>query len=378
MVAGEASGDLLAGLLLTALRERFPALTAHGVGGIHMRTAGFRADASSERLAVRGYAEVITRLPELLLLRKRLGDRLIAKPPDTFIGVDAPDFNLGLEMRLRAHRIPVLHFVSPSLWAWRGERIDAIRRAVDHMLVLFPFEEKLYRDAGIEATYVGHPLADVIPVSPDRQGARAGLGQPTDLPLVALLPGSRLAEIRYNGPAFLEAGALLKEQRPELRFLVPMATAAARHTFDIVLKGSRLAAHDVLVVEHGTHRVLAAADAALVASGTATLEAALFKCPMVVAYRMAALSYAMMKNKGYLPWVALPNILAREFLVPEFLQSAATPKALADALAFQLGDSANRTHLQQRFTEMHLELRCNTGERSAAAIAEFLQRHQRP
>jgi lipid-A-disaccharide synthase len=378
MVAGEASGDLLAGLLLTALRERFPDMTAHGVGGIHMRAAGFRADWASERLAVRGYAEVVTRLPELLLLRKRLGDDLIRKPPDAFIGVDAPDFNLGLETRLRQRKIPVLHFVSPSLWAWRGERIDAIRRAVDHMLVLFPFEEKLYQDAGIEATYVGHPLADVIALKPDRQQARLALGQPPEIPLVALLPGSRLAEIRYNGPAFLEAAALLKDKRPQLRFMVPMASPAARGAFDVLLKASRLDAKEVLVLEHGTHQVLAAADAALVASGTATLETALFKCPMVVAYRMAALSYAMMKNKGYLPWVALPNILAREFLVPEFLQSAATPKALADALAFQLDDVTNRAQLNQRFTEMHLQLRCNTGEKSAAAIKQFLERHARP
>jgi lipid-A-disaccharide synthase len=378
MVAGEASGDLLAGLLLTAMRQRFPGMTAHGVGGIHMRAAGFRADWASERLAVRGYAEVVTRLPELLLLRKRLGDALIGSPPDAFIGVDAPDFNLALETRLRRNKIPVLHFVSPSLWAWRGERIDAIRRAVDHMLVLFPFEEKLYQDAGIEASYVGHPLADVIALEPDRQAARTALGQVVDAPLVALLPGSRLAEIRYNGPVFLEAAALLKAERPELRFLVPMASPQARLAFDAVLKASRLSLNDVLVIEHGTHQVLGAANAALVASGTATLEAALFKCPMVVAYRMAALSYAMMKNKGYLPWVALPNILAREFLVPEFLQSEATPKALADALSFQLDDPANRERLKQRFTEMHLQLRCNTGERSANAIAQFLDRHRRP
>ena len=272
----------------------------------------------------------------------------------------------------------MLHFVSPSLWAWRGERIEAIRRAVDHMLVLFPFEEKLYKDAGIEASYVGHPLADVIALEPDRRAARAALGQSPDTPLVALLPGSRLAEIRYNGPVFLEAAALLKAERPSLHFLVPMASPAARQAFEVLLRASHLDATAVRVVEHGTHQLLAASDAALVASGTATLEAALCKVPMVVAYRMAALSYAMMKNKGYLPWVALPNILAREFLVPEFLQSEATPKALAEALGFQLDDDANRARLKQRFTEMHLQLRCNTGERSARAIGEFLDRHRRP
>ncbi len=372
MVAGEASGDLLAAHLLSALKDRFLDMTAHGIGGSRMQAEGFRADWSSQRLAVRGYAEVLSHLPELLLLRRRLAEQLLRQRPSAFIGVDAPDFNLGLETRLKQHGIPVLHFVSPSVWAWRRERIEIIRRAVDHMLVLFPFEEALYQEAGIEATYVGHPLADIIPLSPDRAAARAALGVADDASVVALMPGSRLAEIHYNAPTFLAAAASLRRERPRLVMLAPMASVDARKRFERLLEQNALPTDAVRLLDQGTHQALAACDAALIASGTATLEAALFKRPMVVAYKMAGLSYALMKGKAYLPWVALPNILAREFLVPEFLQHGASAEVLAKALAFQLDDHDNRVHLEQRFMDMHMVLRRDTASRSADAVGAFL------
>ncbi len=370
MVAGEASGDLLASLLLRGLRERLGQVDAHGIGGSLMQAEGFRADWPSEALAVRGYAEVLGHLPRLLLLRKRLGDRLIEHPPDAFIGIDAPDFNLDLEVRLRRARVPVMHFVSPSIWAWRAERINKIRRAVDHMLVLFPFEPKIYHDAGIDATYVGHPLADEIALAPDRPAARRTLGKAEDRRLVALLPGSRLAEVSYNGGVFLAAAKLLAERCPGVEFLAPMASRKAAEIFQ--RQAAQLGGLALDVVHQQSHAVLAACDAALVASGTATLETALFKRPMVIAYKMARLSYAIMKNKGYQPWVGLPNILAGEFLVPELLQDDATPQALALALQFQLEDDHNRVMLEERFNRMHLELRCDTAEKSAVAIERFL------
>ncbi len=372
MVAGEASGDLLASLLLRGLHARLDRVQAHGIGGHHMVAEGFRADWPSDTLAVRGYAEVLLHLPRLLLLRKRLGDQLIARPPQAFIGIDAPDFNLDLELRLRAAGVPVMHFVSPSIWAWRRERIEKIRRAVDHMLVLFPFEPKIYREAGIEATYVGHPLADEIALQPDRTAARAALGIAPYRRVVALLPGSRLAEVSYNGGAFLAAASLLAKRLPEIYFIAPMANAKAAAIFK--RQAEKFGGLRVKVLDQRSHAALEACDATLVASGTATLEAALFKRPMVIAYRMAPLSYAIMKGKGYQPWVGLPNILAGEFLVPELLQDDATPEALALALQFQLEDNDNRAMLEERFTRIHLELRCDTAQKSAAAIASFLDK----
>jgi len=372
MVAGEASGDLLASLMLSGVHRAVADLYAFGIGGAHMAAAGFDALWPSEKLAVRGYLEVAAHFPEIFMIRRRLAQRLLAAPPDAFVGIDAPDFNLDLEVRLRKAGIPVVHFIGPSIWAWRRERIDKIRRAVDHMLVLFPFEPALYHAAGIAATYVGHPLADVIPMVPGQGAARAALGIGKE-PLIALMPGSRLAEIHYNGPTFIDAALLLAKDVPGVRFVIPTAGAEAQRRVNALLlrPGARRA--PMLVIEGGSHRALAACDAALVASGTATLEAALYKRPMVIAYRMAALSAAIMRNKGYQPWVGLPNILAREFLVPEFLQEKATPRALADALLFQLTNDTNRQRLNERFALLHDELRCDTAAKSAHVIAEFLQ-----
>ncbi len=377
MVAGEASGDLLASLFLPALQKRLPGLVAYGVGGPRMAKEGFQVDWPIEKLAVRGYVEVLRHYWEIASIRRTLKRRLLDDPPAAFIGVDAPDFNLDLEAALRSawrgQGRPVVHFIGPSIWAWRGKRIDRIRESVDHMLVVFPFEVDLYRDAGIAATYVGHPLADVVPMQPDRAAARTALGLPRDARVVALLPGSRLAEVRYMAATFLDAAALVHRRRPDVRFVVPMAGAAARAAFDAILE-PRTGSLPLVVTDGRSHDALAAADAVLVASGTATLEAALFKRPMVIAYKMATISAMIMRRMGYLPWVGLPNILARETLVPEFLQDAATPAALADALMFQLDDAANRVRLEERFRAMHESLRCNTGERAARVIADLIER----
>ena len=375
MVAGEASGDLLAASLLAPLGRHLPGLAAYGIGGPRMAAEGFRCDWPIDKLAVRGYVEVLRHYAEIAGIRRDLTRRLLAEPPAAFVGIDAPDFNLDLELRLRTawrgQGRSVIHFIGPSIWAWRGRRIAKIARAVDHLLVLFPFETALYRDAGIAATYVGHPLADVIPLAPDRDAARRELGIAGDVRVVALMPGSRLSEIRYMAATFVDAAALAFRRDRGLRFVAPMAGPNARAAFEAIVAG-RHSDLPLQIVDGGSHAALAAADAVLVASGTATLETALFKRPMVIAYKMAGLTATIMRRMGYLPWVGLPNILAREFLVPELLQEAATPEALADALMFQLDDAGNRARLVERFGAMHESLRCDTGERAATAIAGLL------
>ncbi len=374
MVAGEASGDLLGGLLLSGLNARLPEAQPYGIGGPKMIAQGFHADWPMEKLAVRGYVEVLRHYREIARIRKELKAKLIDQPPAAFIGIDAPDFNLDLEIALRQAKIPTVHFVSPSIWAWRGERIKKIAEAVDHMLLLFPFEEEIYRKAGIAASYVGHPLADVIPMQPDRNAARIALGLDANAEVLALMPGSRMSEIRYIAPLFIATAKLLHAAEPQLKIVVPMVGTTTRNYFDAMIKQEGVEQVPFQIVEGQSHTVLAACDAVLVASGTATLEAALFKRPMVIAYRMAYLSWLLMRNKGYLPWVGLPNIMAREFLVPELLQDAATPKALADAALFQLRNQANRQKLEVHFSEMHESLRRNTAVQAAEVVAGILKR----
>ncbi len=369
-VAGEASGDLLAGHLLRALHDRAPGLSSVGIGGPRMQAAGFDAWWPSERLAVNGYADVLARLPELLLMRRRLRGRLLAEPPAVFVGVDAPDFNLQLERRLRQAGIPVAHLVSPSIWAWRRERIELIRQAVDHMLCIFPFEPALYADTGVKATYIGHPLAEVIPLEPDREAACRALALPADGRCLAVLPGSRRAEVKHLIAPFLAAAALLVQRGLMSRVVVPIAHAGLR---PMVLQAA--AAHPDLplhLIDGQSHTVLAACHLALVASGTATLECALFKRPMVIGYRMSALSYRMMSGRGYLPDVGLPNILAGKRLVPELLQHDCTPLALADAASDLLEHPAQLQHLQDRFTDMHLSLRRDTAALASQAILDMI------
>jgi lipid-A-disaccharide synthase len=373
-VAGEASGDLLAAGIIAELGRLEPPLACAGVGGDRMIAAGFEAWAHIRELSVRGYVEVLRHLPRLIRLRRQLAQRLIATPPAVFVGVDAPDFNLGLEERLRAHGIPVVHYVSPSIWAWRPERIEQIRRAVDHMLLVFPFEQKIYDEAGIRATYVGHPLAGMIPLEPDAAAARRRLGLAPDGTLLAVLPGSRSDEVKHLGPVFLDAVAQLLLRETDLRAVVPAADAALKVELAQMMAVRPQLASRVTLVDGRSHDCLEAADVVLVASGTATLETALYKRPMVIAYRMPALSAWLMRRKGRIPFVGLPNILAGERLVPELLQEEATAPALADALQALLRDAPLRARLAQRFSAMHLELLRDTVGLAARAIAEAARR----
>ena len=394
LVAGEASGDLLAGLLLDGLRARWPQLTTAGIGGAHMTAHGFDAWWPIEKLSVRGYLEVLPRLPELLSIRKQLARRLLTERPDLFIGVDAPDFNFDLEARLKKAGIKTLHFVSPSFWAWRPEKLLKLKAAADHVLCLFPFEPELLAEHGIAATYVGHPLANVIPMQPDRAAARRALGLDEHATVVALLPGSRAAEVEYLLSRFFQAAALIRKARPATQFIVP----AVPHLLTQIEAAARVSGlGDALKVVRGqSHAVLAACDVTLIASGTATLEAALFKRPMVIAYAMPAFSYRLMRKKRQLPWVGLPNVLCapREwlhrpagmsahdmadrtdapFVVPELIQDAATPAALAQAVLDWLAAPEKIAQLQQRFTALHHELKRDTPRLATDAIETLLAR----
>lgn len=363
-VAGEASGDLLAGLLLQGLRERWPGLKSEGIGGPKMIAQGFETWWPHSKLSIFGYVDALMNLRELLSIRRQLGTRLIANRPDVFIGVDAPDFNFGLETRLREAGIKTVHFVCPSIWAWRPERIEKIKAAADHVLCLFPFEPEILHKAGIGATFVGHPLADAIPMELPRAASREALGLAPDDTVIALLPGSRRSEINYIAPALI--GAARRLARPGRRFVMPVVPGL-RALVEPMLQGA-----DVQLVDGQSHAALAACDLTLVASGTATLEAALFKRPMVIAYRMHALNWWRMKGRGLLPWVGLPNILARDFVVPELIQDDCTPDRLAEAAEAWLADAPRRAALHARFTELHEQLRQNTAQRAADAIAKLL------
>ena len=371
MVAGEASGDLLAGLLLGGMRARWPALQAFGIGGPKMAGLGFEAWWPHEKLAVHGYSmDVLRRYREISGIRQQLAERLLKHKPDAFIGVDAPDFNLDLEARLKAQGVKAIHFISPSIWAWRGKRIDKIRRATDLVLCLFPFEPAIYARQGIAASYVGHPLADAIPLDVPRAPSRTALGLDPAQTVVALLPGSRRSEVQYIAPLLLRAAAEMHRQRPGLRFLLPLVPGL-RHWVE-PLRRQLAAEIDIDLLDGRSHEALAACDVTLVASGTATLEAALFKRPMVITYAMHAVSWHMMKRMKYQPWVGLPNILLYDFVVPELLQGDATPAGLAQAGFEWLDDPARCAALRRRFDALHRELRCNTAQAATDAIEKAL------
>ncbi|MDD5029899.1 MAG: lipid-A-disaccharide synthase [Rhodoferax sp.] len=376
LVAGEASGDLLAGLLLDGMKERWPDMTSVGIGGPQMAQRGFQTWWPHDKLSVHGFGwEVLRRYREIVGIRSQLKARLLTNPPDVFIGVDAPDFNLDLESALRQQGIRTVHFVCPSIWAWRPERVEKIKRSVDHVLCIFPFEPALLAQHGIAATYVGHPLANVIPLQPDRQQARRQLGLSDQAPVVAILPGSRGSEVKHLVDVFFQAADLITKAQPATQFIVP-AVPLLKHRIVTAAQQYGLGAR-LQVLDGQSHTALAACDVTLIASGTATLEAALFKRPMVIAYRMGALSWQIMRRKKLQPWVGLPNILCREFVVPELLQDAASPQALAKEVLAWLDAQTQQPEriraLEQRFSALHIELKRDTPTLAADAIAQILQ-----
>jgi lipid-A-disaccharide synthase len=373
IVAGEVSGDLLGANLIEAVRARTPQARFVGIGGPRMRSAGMDVLFPMETLAVRGYVEVLRHYPGLLRIRRRLARYMLRNPPACFIGIDAPDFNLDLEIELRRAGIPTVHYVSPAIWAWRSERIHKIRRAVSAMLVVFPFEEAIYRDAGIPVSYVGHPLADLLAAHPGRLAARLLLRLPSDVPVIALLPGSRVSEVQHMAGPFLAAAQRIAEATKGALFLLPTASRETRECAEGALRALGPAAPAVTVLSGHAHDAMAAADVVLAASGTATLEAALLGRPMVVAYRMHRISWWLMKGRGKLPYVSLPNILAGEFLVPEFLQDRATPENLANAVTGLLNDPVARGGLATRFAALLAQLKQNTALRVAEALRPFIE-----
>jgi lipid-A-disaccharide synthase len=372
IVAGETSGDLLGAAVIRALRARNPDIEFEGIAGPRMMAEGARSLFPMEKLSVRGYVEAIRHVPEILAIRRKLARHLLERRPNLFIGVDAPDFNLGLEAKLRASGVRTVHYVSPSLWAWRPERMKAVKRAVDHMLVVFPFEEAIYARAQVPVTYVGHPLADAMPIAPDRDDARAQLRLPASAVAVALLPGSRVSELEWNADVIIESARKLAAARPETRFFVPLATRETREYFETRLYELEARDLPISILFGHAHLALQAADAALIASGTATLEAALARCPMVITYRVPRLTYRLMMRKALLPYVGLPNILCGEFVVPELIQEEATPEHLSQALGNWLDAVIARDRLRARFERLHRDLACGHDERVADALQPYL------
>jgi lipid-A-disaccharide synthase len=372
MVAGEASGDQLGAHLIAALQARRPGLHFGGIGGPRMAALGFDAAVPMEKLAVRGYTEALLHYREIMRIRRTLGDRLLENPPGLFIGVDASDFNLALERRLKDAGVPTMHYVSPSVWAWRRWRVHRVARSATRLLAMFPFEPPLYEKTGLPVTYVGHPLADIIPLDVDKAAARAQLRLPARKLIVALLPGSRRSELKYMADVFVLAAHRLRQEVAEVHFVCPLATRQTRDMFEATLHAHGRADLPLTLMFGHSHEALAAADLALVASGTATLEAALFKTPMVITYRQSPLSWALQRRMLYLPYVGMPNILAGERLVPELLQDEATPAALSAALLALLRDTSRQRQQVARFREFHELLRQDTGQKAAEAVLTVL------
>lgn len=368
MVAGEASGDLLGAHLMDALKAAHPDVEFAGIGGPRMLARGFTSQVPQERLAVRGYVEVLSRLPELLRIRRTLRDTLLAEKPDVFIGIDAPDFNLALEKWLKQAGLRTVHYVSPSVWAWRPERVVKIGDSADQVLCLFPMEKPLYDAAGVPATFVGHPLASEIPLQPDQAAMREQLGLPKQAPVFALLPGSRKSELEFMGGLYIEVARQLLARYPDAQFLVPLATRPTLDQFDQLL--TRHKAWDLPIRKLFGHAQMAmiAADVVLVTSGTATLEVALTKRPMVISYKLSWLTYQLVKRKLKLPYVGLPNILAKRFVVPELLQKDATVEKLTAAVAELYDNQASRQDIIDTFTELHLSLKADSAKLAAEAI----------
>ncbi|WP_442915654.1 lipid-A-disaccharide synthase [Marinobacter sp. C2H3] len=375
MIAGEASGDILGAGLIRALRRRYPNAEFVGIGGDEMIAEGFRSLVPMERLSVMGLVEVLGRLRELFAIRARFYDYVFnVRRPDVVIGIDSPDFTLAIERRCREAGIPSVHYVSPSVWAWRQKRIFKIAKSVDLMLTLFPFEARFYQEHQVPVAFVGHPLADRIPMEVDTEGARRALELAVDQPVLAILPGSRAGEVERLGELFLSAARWLQSRRPDLQLVIPCVNRERQAQVQALVDAQGVTL-PVRVVRGRSREVMAAADVVLLASGTATLEAMLLKKPMVVGYRLSNLSYALVSRLVKVPHVALPNLLAREPLVPELLQDAATPEALGAAVLERLENPDERMHLKTAFAKLHDSLRQNADERAAEAVSALLERH---
>ncbi len=372
IVAGEASGDLLGSHLIEAIKDLRPEVQFAGIGGPKMKSAGMDVMFPMEKLAVNGYIEVLRHYREIAGIRRKLRDYFVANRPNLFIGVDAPDFNLGLELALKRKGIPTVHYVSPSIWAWRGERIHKIKRAVTHMIALFPQEPRLYEQAGVPVTYVGHPLADMLPEQANRDEMRETMRIKPQAKVFALLPGSRQGEVKRLAHIYVETAKLILKAMPDARFLVPLISRETRGIFEQALYDCDAQELPMTLLFGHAQDAMIAADGVLVASGTATLEAALLKRPMVITYRLNALTYRLMRPKGYQPYYGLPNILCGRFVVPELMQDDATPENLAQALLNLVNDRDAVMQLEQTFTALHQTLRQNTAQKAAAAILSYL------
>lgn len=372
IVAGEASGDLLGSHLMAALKEARPDVQFIGIGGARMKSVGMEVLFPMEKLAVNGYIEVLRHYRELVGIRRKLRDHFLANRPDLFIAVDAPDFNLDLELALKQHGIPTIHYVSPSIWAWRGERIHKIKRAVSHMLALFPHEPKIYQQAGVPVDYVGHPLADLLPDQPNRAEMRETMRIPLQAKVFAFLPGSRQSEVKRLAHTYIETAKLILNTLPGARFLVPLVSRETRGIFEQAIYDCDAQELPISLLFGHAQDAMIAADGVLVASGTATLEAALLKRPMVITYRLNSLSWRLMRPKGYQPYFGLPNILCGRFVVPELMQEDATPENLAQALLNLVNDKNAVMQLEQTFTALHRTLCQNTAQKAAAAILPYL------
>lgn len=372
IVAGEASGDLLGSHLISAIKKKRPDVEFFGIAGPKMIAQGAQSLFSIEKLSVRGYIEVIRHLWGLLKLRRELLNNYLENPPDIFIGIDAPDFNFWLEKKLKKKGVITIHYVSPSIWAWRKNRIKKIRKSVNEILALFPFEPALYEKAGIKVTYVGHPLADMLPLEPDTIVAREVLKIDPKQLVIAMLPGSRQSEVQQHAELFVETAKSILEVRPDARFLVPLITRETRAIFEKVLFNAHALLPIDLLFGHA-HDAMEASDAVIVASGTATLEAALLKKPMVITYRMPALSWQILKRMRLQPYVGLPNILAGKFVVPELLQHDATAANIAASVLKLVNDQRESAQIRQAFTEIHTALKQNTAEKAAAAVLAYLK-----
>ena len=371
IVAGEASGDLLGSHLIEALKKKRTDIEFVGIAGPKMLRQGALSLFPIERLSVRGYIEVLKHLWGLLKLRRQLLNHFLDQPLDLFIGIDAPDFNFWLEKKLKKRGIKTIHYVSPSIWAWRKNRIKKIKKAVTEILALFPFEPILYQNEGVPVTYVGHPLADILPIEPNIAAAREILKLDAKDLIVAMLPGSRQSEVQQHARLFVEAAKLIYAERPDAKFLVPLITRETRQIFELETFNELDLPIDLLFGH--AHDAMEAADIVIVASGTATLEAALLKKPMIITYRMPKLSWQLLKRMRLQPYVGLPNILAGRFVVPELLQDDATPANLAQTALKLVTDKANLAEIKKVFTEIHHELRQNTAEKAATAVLAHLK-----